>query len=157
MSALKTWWAALNGRERRLVTIMLGLAGAIFLWLGVWRPVRSGIEDGRTRYAAAVDLNGSVRAKLALLKTLPAAVGGTGGPLDQLVGQSAGEAGLTLDRSAPQDEGRLAITISSARAGALLGWLSGLEARGVSIETLTITPGTTPGIVVVQAVLRGGR
>lgn len=158
MSGLRTWWAGLNGRERRLVTLMLVLAGGIFLWLGVWRPVRSGLESGQARYAVAVETNASVRAKLAMLKTSPS--GGrdkAGGPIDQLIAQSAAEAGLTLDRSAAQGAGRIGITIGSARAGALLGWLTRLEARGIGVETLSMTPGTTPGTVVVQVVLTGAR
>lgn len=158
MSGLRTWWAGLNERERRLVTLMLVLAGGVFLWLGVWRPVMSGLEGGRARYAAAVDTNASVRAKLAMLRSLP---GGpkdkATGPVDQVIAQSAAEAGLTLDRSAAQGAGRVGITIGSARAGALLGWLAKLETRGIGVETLSMTPGTTPGTVVVQAVLTGAR
>jgi general secretion pathway protein M len=158
MSGLRTWWASLNNRERRLVTLMLVLAGAVFLWLGIWRPLRSGLEGGRARYAAAVDTNASVRAKLAMLKALPAGTkGSAAGAADQIIAQSAAEAGLTLDRSASQGAGRIGITISSARAGALLGWLAQLEGRGIAVETMSMTPGTTPGTVVVQAVLTGAR
>jgi general secretion pathway protein M len=157
MSGLRTWWASLNNRERRLVTLMLVLAGAVFLWLGIWRPLRSGLEGGRARYAAAVDTNASVRAKLAMLKALPASPKGSAGAADQIIAQSAAEAGLTLDRSASQGAGRIGITINSARAGALLGWLAQLEGRGIAVETMSMTPGTTPGTVVVQAVLTGAR
>lgn len=158
MSGLRAWWAGLNDRERRLVTLMLVLAGGVIFWLGVWRPVRSGLDGAQARYAAAVDTNASVRAKLAMLKALPnGAKNKAAGPVDQVIAQSAAEAGLTLDRSAAQGAGRVGITIGSARAGALLGWLARLEARGIGVETLSMTPGTTPGTVVVQAVLTGAR
>jgi len=156
MSGLRAWWAALSAREQRLVVLMLAMACGVLLWLGVWRPVRAGIEFGRARYAVAVDINASVRAKLALLKAQPTqSQGRSSGPVDQIVAQSAAETGLTLDRSAAQGQGRIAITIGSARAGALLAWLAGLEARGIMVETLNMTPGTTAGTVVVQAVLKG--
>lgn len=155
MKGMIAWWSALSGRERRLVSLMLVLVGGVVLWLGVWRPVEAGIVDGWTRYGAAVDLNASVRAKLSALKKASATRGNDGVPIGQSVAQSASEAGLTLDRSTAQGEGRLAITIGSARAGALLAWLAGLEARGVQVETISMTPGNTPGTVVVQAVLRG--
>ncbi|HEX7855980.1 MAG TPA: type II secretion system protein GspM [Sphingobium sp.] len=154
MKAIRHWWSALSERERRLVALMLLLVGGVLLWLGVWRPVQAGIADGRTRYGAAVDANAAVRAKVRLLKHMGPGAAHSDAPIGQSVAQTASEAGLTLDRSAAQGEGRLAITIGSARAGALLAWLSGLEARGVLVETISVTPGTTPGTVVVQAVLR---
>jgi len=154
MQGLKSWWSALSGRERRLVTLMLLLVGGVLLWLGVWRPVEAGITSAWVRYGASVDANASVRAKVAALKAAPAVSNRGDAAIGQSVAQSASEAGLTLDRSAAQGEGRLAITIGSARAGALLAWLSGLEARGVQVETISMMPGTTPGTVVVQAVLR---
>jgi general secretion pathway protein M len=141
MIGLSSWWTALSGRERRLVTLMLVLVGGTVLWLGVWRPVEAGITSGWVRYGAAVDVNASVRAKIAALKTAPAARPAGDAAIGQSVAQSASEAGL-------------AITIGSARAGPLLAWLSGLEARGVQVETISMTPGNTPGTVVVQAVLR---
>jgi general secretion pathway protein M len=156
MSALRAWWAGLSDREQRMLMLMLAMAGGVFLWLGIWRPIRAGIEAGRARYAIALDTNASVRAKLATLNAQPKPPkGGSSGPIDQIVAQSAAETGLTLDRSAAQGQGRIAITIGSARAGALLTWLSGLEARGITVETMSMTPGTTAGTVVVQAVLKG--
>ncbi|HEX7874013.1 MAG TPA: type II secretion system protein GspM [Sphingobium sp.] len=154
MKAMRDWWTGLSGRERRLVTLMLLLVGGVLLWLGVWRPVEAGIANGWVRYGAAVDANASVRAKLKRLKGKGAVTVRSDVPLAQSVAQTASEAGLTLDRSAAQGTGRLAITIGSARAGSLLAWLSDLEARGVLVETISMTPGTTPGTVVVQAVLR---
>ncbi|MCE7797497.1 type II secretion system protein M [Sphingobium sufflavum] len=152
MTALKQWWSGLSGRERRLVTIMLLLVGGLVLWLGVWRPVEAGIASGWARYGAAVDANASVRARLRLIRR----ASGTGvvAPIGQSVAQTASEAGLTLDRSAAQGAGQMAVTIASARASAALAWLAGLEARGIIVETISMTPGATPGTVAVQAVLR---
>lgn len=153
MQGVKNWWSGLSGRERRLVALMLVMVGGTLLWLGVWRPVEAGIASGWVRYGAAVDANASVRGKIAALKATPA-IPPRGAAIAQSVAQSASEAGLTLDRSAAQGEGRLAITIRSARSGPLLAWLSGLEGQGVQVETISMTPGATPGTVVVQGVLR---
>ncbi|HEX7820237.1 MAG TPA: type II secretion system protein GspM [Sphingobium sp.] len=152
MKGLSDWWSGLSGRERRLVAIMLVLAGGVILWVGIWRPVEAGIASGWTRYGAAVDANASVREKLRLLRRLSAR--SAGAPIGQSVAQSAAEAGLTLDRSAAQGDGRLAVTIASARAGSALAWLAGLESRGMVVETIGMTPGATLGTVAVQAVLR---
>jgi general secretion pathway protein M len=155
MSAARTWWSGLSGRERRLVSVMIVLVGAMLFWLGIWRPIHAGIDTGWARYGAALDTNAAVRARLKVLRRLPARSGGAAAELGQSVAQSAAEAGLTLDRSAGQGRGRFSLTIGSARAGALLAWLAGLEARGIMVETISMTPGTTPGTVVAQAVLRG--
>lgn len=157
MSGIAQWWSGLSDRERRLMAVMLAILALFVAWLGVWRPIHSAIDDGWATYGAAVDRNAAVRARLAQLGRLP--VRGNAAEavnVEQFVTQSAAEAGLTLDRSAAQGSGRLAVTIGSARAGALLAWLSALEARGVVVETLSMTPAATPGTVSAQAVLRGG-
>lgn len=154
MKALRDCWSALSDRERRLVTILLVIVGGMILWLGIWRPVRAGITNGWSRYDAAVDANASVRANLRLLRVRAGKSAHHDAPIGQNVAQSASEVGLTLDRSAAQGEGRLAITIGSARAGAALAWLTGLEAHGVRVETISMIPGATLDTVTVQAVLR---
>ena len=78
-------------------------------------------------------------------------------PLDQFIGQSAGEAGLTLERAQPQGADRLDLAIASVRPVALFSWLAALEAQGVRVETMSARPSPTAGSVSVQAVLvRGG-
>lgn len=156
MSAIGQYWSGLSNRERRLIAVMLVLVVLFVGWLGIWRPVNAGIDDGWSAYGAAVDRNASVRARLEQLGRLPAGGGAGAVNIEQIVGPSATEAGLTLDRSVAQGSGRVAVTINSARAGALLGWLSSLEARGIVVETLSMTPAATPGTVSAQAVLRSG-
>lgn len=157
MSGIAQWWSGLSNRERRLIVVMLAVVAFFVGWLGIWRPVHSAIDDGWASYGAAVDRNAAVRARLEQLARLPAQRGAASAvDAEQLVTQSAAEAGLTLDRSAGQGAGRLAVTISSARAGALLAWLSALEAQGIVVETLSMTPAAMPGTVAVQAVLRSG-
>lgn len=156
MSGLRAWWNGLSLRERWLIGIMLAIAGVLVLWLGMVRPLERGIVNGWIRYGEAVDTNASVRGAIAILRGLPERrTEGATGAMDQIVSQSAAEAGLTLDRGDVQGGGRMAIAIGSARSGALLLWLSGLQARGIGVETISMTPGTTPGTVAVQAVLRG--
>lgn len=157
MSGIAQWWSGLSNRERRLITVMLAVLALFVGWLGVWRPIHSAIDDGWAAHGAAVDRNAAVRARLEQLERLPARASGSDAVnVEQFVTQSAAEAGLTLDRSAGQGAGRLAVTIGSARAGALLAWLSALEAQGIVVDTLSMTPAATPGTVAAQAVLRSG-
>lgn len=155
MSGLRGWWTALSDRERRMIGAMLVVVGGMVLWLGVWRPVEAGIADGWVRHGVSVDLNASVRAKVAALKALPARGAATaGGDIGQSVAQSASEAGLPLDRADRQGAGRLAVTIGQARGGALLAWLATLEGGSISVETISISAGATPGTVSAQMVLK---
>jgi general secretion pathway protein M len=92
------------------------------------------------------------------LKTLPRTPAATGPavPLDQFVGQGAGEAGLTLERAQAQGNDRMEIAIASVRPVALFSWLAGLEAQGVRVESMSARPSPTAGSVSVQAVLVRG-
>ena len=77
-------------------------------------------------------------------------------PLDQLVGQGAGEAGLTLERAQAQGADRMEIAIAAIRPVALFSWIAVLEAQGVRVETMSARPAPTAGSLSVQAVLVRG-
>lgn len=108
--------------------------------------------------AEATDRNAAIRAAVKQLKALPRTPvnSGPATPLDQFVGQGAGEAGLTLERAQAQGNDRMDIAIASVRPIALLSWLSQLEAQGVRVETMSARPSPTVGSVSVQAVLVRG-
>lgn len=154
IESFKSWWSGHSVAERSLIAV-LGLAMAIiFLWLAVWRPVTDGLEAGWARQGAALDRYGSVRAKVAALKAAPARSGADRGPIEQVVSQTASEAGFTLDRVGGQGAGQMSISIASAKTGPLLTWLSRIEAAGIAVQSMSIVPGQTPGTVAVQAVFR---
>lgn len=152
---MKIWWRGHSAAEQRLMAVLGAAVLLVILWLGVWRPVTGGLAAGWDRQSAALDRNGSVRAKVEALSRRSAAIPAPGGrpSLEQLVSQSAAEAGFTLDRASPQGERRMSVGITSARMGALLAWLSRLEQAGVSVQTISIVPGGAEGVVTVQAVL----
>jgi len=156
VESFKIWWRGHSQSERRLMALLGVLILGVFLWLGVWRPIENGMSNGWARQGTALDRYTSVKAKVEALKTTPAAPAASGGrpSLDQFVGQTATEAGFTLDRASAQGAGRLSINIASARIGPLLGWLSRLEASGISVQTISIVPGSTDGTVTVQALLQ---
>lgn len=156
MEGLVAYWRGLAQREQLLVGVMGVLLAVVILWLAVVRPVNAGIVRAVERHDAALDRNMSVRDKVAALKAPPAAKGaGPDAPLAQLLSESAGEAGLTLDRNQEQGPGRAEIAIASARPPALFSWVAGLEARGVVVENLTAQPAGTAGTISVQAVMKG--
>lgn len=153
IESFRSWWDNHSVAERALMAL-LGVALAIvLLWLVVWRPVTDGLDAGWARQGAALDRYGSVRAKVEALKRLPASPQRGGSPVEQLVSQSAAEAGFTLDRVGSSGTG-MSVSIASARTGPLLSWLSQIEGAGVAVQSISIVPGQTPGTVAVQAVFQ---
>ncbi|QUT07724.1 type II secretion system protein M [Sphingobium phenoxybenzoativorans] len=152
---LAAWYKELSKREQVLVGIMAVLLAIVILWLGIARPVESGLKSAIERHGVALDRNAAVRVKVASLKALPrGAAARPATPIAQLVSQSAGEGGFTLERTQEQGPGRVDIAIASIRPKALFTWLANLEAQGVVVETFSAQPSGTAGAVSMQAVLK---
>ena len=154
---LKYWWAGLSGRERWLVGIAAVLALGVLGW-GLGRPAVAAFIDLEHRHRAAIEREGRVAAKVALLGARPqksVAASADAGAIDQFLQQSAGEIGLTLDRNEASGTNRAAIAIATAKAPVLTDWLASLEAQGFVIDQLTITP-AADGTVGMTAELRKG-
>ena len=155
MDAIKNWWLTLSTRERWLVGIAGLLALGVLGW-AVGRPAAAAFFDLETRHRAAVEREGRVAAKVALLaqrpaKSAPWAVDAVA--IDQFLAQSAGEIGLTLDRNEARGDRQATIAIATAKAPVLTDWLAGLEGQGFVVDQLTITP-AADGTVGMTAELR---
>ncbi|WP_311270273.1 type II secretion system protein M [Sphingobium sp. WCS2017Hpa-17] len=159
MERIATYWSERSTREQWMLGVMFALLGGVILWFGVAMPLDRAQRSARETLLAATDRNAAVRAAVKQLKTLPrdAAATGPTTPVDQFVGQSAGEAGLTLERAQAQGNDRMEIAIASVRPVALFSWLATLEAQGVRVDIMSARPSATAGSVSVQALLvRGG-
>lgn len=153
MMSLQNWWTALSPRERRLVGIAALLAFGVLAWL-LLRPLFAYLGGLDEAHRSAVERAARVEAKAALLKSDAGVVAAVqGGPLDALLAQSAGDSGLTLDRNEARGDAAATIAVSSARAPALIGWLARLEAQGLIIDRVSLTPGAD-GSVALTAELR---
>lgn len=153
---LSAWFGNLSKREQVLVGVMAALLAIVILWLGIARPIESGLVNAVQRQGEALDRNAAVRMKVASLKALPRGAGARpGAPIAQLVSQSAGEGGFTLERTQEQGQGRVDIAIASIKPKALFTWLASLESQGVMVETFSAQPSGNAGAVSVQAVLKG--
>lgn len=143
IGAAQTWWAGLSARERVLVGIAGVAALLVILWL-VARALLTALDSQTAAQDAAFARAARIEAKAELLIRPPEQVAASvpAGPLDQTLAALAGDTGLTLDRNDARGENSASIAIASARAPALMGWLTGLEDSGIVIERLTITPGT---------------
>lgn len=154
MTSLRSWFAARSLRERRLLLVMVALAAVTLVWGAVIRPVRDGLSSSRARYADAVVRLGAAQAALAQVKAIqrrqaqPVSL-----PLADAVRTRADAAGFalaSLDADAPD---RVRASIASARAGALMTWIAGLEREGILVDALTVS-GAGAGTVTAQMTLR---
>lgn len=140
MTGVRVWFAALSLREKRLVLATLALAALTLLWAGIWIPVTDGLLSSRQRQADAVIRLGDTEARVAelaaLAKARPAAL--TGG-LDAELRRRADAAGFTLQTLNQLGPGRVQIGIASARGGALMAWVAGLEQGGILVESMRLT------------------
>jgi general secretion pathway protein M len=157
MERMQAYWAERSPREQVMLGVMFALLAVVILWFGVAMPLDRAQRSARDTLLEATDRNAAVRAAVRQLKALPRAVEtGPSAPLDQLVGQGAGEAGLTLERAQAQGPDRMEIAIASIRPVALFSWIATLEAQGVRVDTMSARPAPTAGSLSVQAVLVRG-
>jgi len=154
MNSLTAWFQGRSLRERRLILVMLGLFVVTLLWAGIIRPVRDGLESTRERHAGAEVRLGEVQRQVAQVKAIqrgrPRA---PEGPLTDAVRGRADEAGFALASLEPEGD-RVRIGIATAKPGALLGWIAGLEADGLLVDASTIT-GNGDGTVSATLTLKG--
>lgn len=155
MERVQSWWTGLSLRERWLVGIAGALALGVLLW-ALGRPAYAAFADLEGDHRAAIEREGRVAAKVALLarrpaKSVAAAVDAVA--IDQYLAQSAGEIGLTLDRNEARGAAQATIAIATAKAPVLTDWLASLETQGFVVDQLTITP-AADGTVGMTAELR---
>ena len=155
MERMKALWDDRSPREQWMLGVMVAMLAVVILWVGVLWPLQAGQRSARDALAQATDRNADIRTKVKLLKSLPrnAASVAAVAPVDQLIGQAAGEAGLTLERAQAQGANRVEIAMASVRPVALFSWLAALEAQGVRVDTISARPSATQGSLSVQAVL----
>lgn len=141
MNELRRWFEARSLRERRLLLAMLGLAAVTLVWAGVILPVRNGLSASRERYTEAVVRLGSAQAALTQVKAIQRRqLQPLNGLLPDVVRARAAGASLTLASLDVESPDRVRVTITSARAGAIMGWIAGLEGEGVLVDSLTVSP-----------------
>jgi len=138
IARLKTWFDGRSKREQWMILAMLALLGVTIVW-GIIRPIDEALSSARRRNADAAIRLAQTRAQVDAVKALRRArPEPPGGMLDATVRESASAAGFSLD-SVAVEGARLRVHLNSARGGALLAWLGGLEEQGVIVDQLSVT------------------
>ena len=153
MKPLTDWYEGRALREKRLILVMLALLAVTIIWGAIIRPVRDGLESTRERHAGAEVRLGEVQRQVAVVKAIQRSRARTPeGPLADAVRARADEAGFALASLDP-DGDRVRISIATAKPGALLGWIGGLEGDGLLVDASTIT-GNGDGTVAATLTLK---
>lgn len=140
---MKEWWYARTSRERLMLMIMLAVAIPVLGWLLVVTPLVDAKEEARADYLLALDRHVRVEA---LANPAPATGDGIAVPLTEYLDTQASQRGFTLTVNALDAPGQARIAIAQANGQALLGWLSELEAIGLVLNNVQITPGEAGGV-----------
>lgn len=143
--AFKRWWPLRTLREQRLLLVMVALLAVVIVWLGIVRPVNDGLSDARERHGEAVVRLARVTARADALASIErAGLPPLAAPLASIIDQSANAAGFTPSSIAPQDSGRVSVSIASVRPAAFFAWIAALEAQGIVVEQLSARANSDP-------------
>ncbi len=154
MGRVSAWYIGLTSRERWLVSIAGGSAALVLLVYGIILPVGAALDDAAVRHREATERAGRIAGQLAALKAAPPArVAALAGPVEQVAGASAQEAGFVVQSNQRQGSDMAVIVIPTARPAAAMAWIDGLSGQGLAVEQLTMTP-APDGTVSVSVTLR---
>lgn len=137
------WWNARSPRERVMLLVMLALAIPVLGWLLIARPLIDAKADARADYLLALDRHARVSAMTT--DTLFEG-GGIAVSLTDFLASQASQRGFALTVNALDAPGQARIAIAQANGQALLGWLAELEAVGLVLSNVQITPGEAGGV-----------
>jgi general secretion pathway protein M len=153
---VKIWYIVRTPREQRLVLAMAITFAAVFIWLGIARPLNDALIEARARHSEAVIERAEARAQAAALASLRSGGGARAltEPVETVIGRAAAQAGFQLSRLQAEPGGAVSIGIEAARPQALFAWVTSLERQGVVVATLTASA-NADRTVAVQASFRG--
>ena len=150
MNKLRAWYAGLQQREQRVVTIGGVAVAVLILVLGILMPLQSAVSSATKR-------NETKRADLAWMQANAPEIRASGNQLAAdtgeapvvLVDRVAREAGLANALRGTQPTGTgVRVQLEAAPFDTLVTWLATLDERyGLAIESITVDRGARPGVV----------
>jgi general secretion pathway protein M len=150
---VQNWFIALSSREKIMVVLAGILAAGVIGVYAITLPLLGAIQNKQLEYFAALDR------KAAIISQVQSASGAQknapslpAGSVQQLISQSAIEAGFAMDRADAKGADRVEFVMAKAKPNALMTWLNDWEERGLLVERLDIKAGID-GTVAVTATL----
>ncbi|MFC2953313.1 type II secretion system protein GspM [Marinicaulis aureus] len=150
-----SWWHDLSARERLLILIAGGLAGLLFLSLGIMRPLADLRSDAARKASSARDGYELTAAAAAVAGGSDATAPQGAAPLRQAILETARGAGVELARIGSENNGQIEIQVAAVSGDVFFEWLALLQNRyGVSIAFADIARGedgmVTPQVLVLE-------
>lgn len=160
MQPVRTWYAGLNAREKRLVR-WGSIAVAVLIFFGlIVLPLYAAAGKAAQRVEQKQKDLTWMRSVAGELRAAGPAVNGGGpasGSLIVMVDESAQRSGLgtALTGSQPSGNGGLSVRVENASFDTLVAWLAMLEQQHqVTVESASVNPTAKPGVVSANVVLR---
>jgi general secretion pathway protein M len=154
---LQSWFSALSGREQIMVGGAGALAAAVIGIYAVTLPLLAAIDAKRAQYSAATERRGAIVAQVEAAAGANAGRGGANlptGSVQQIISQSATDAGFVLDRADGSGADKVDIVMAKAKPQAFMVWLNDWEQRGLLAERLMIKAGSDGTIAVTATLAR---
>lgn len=136
---LLSWWQGRSGGERRALVLLALVVAAVVAWLGLWQPLSQYRQQAMQRSASALALHAHLREQAPAMAARAAAVR-TLGAEDVpawVAGQARGYA-LALEAVSATGSGQWQVQARSADPAALLAFVQGLSAAGLSVLEVNI-------------------
>lgn len=160
---LKTWYKALQPRERMLVMSAGSVVAIAIVYLALFGPLAKALDGRQTRVERKQQdlvwmrsMSNSVRMAVA---SRPGGMNGES--LVVLINRTAQQAGIAgaLTNQAPQGDNSIRVRLENASFDAVVAWLGLLEQQfGVQVENASVDRGEKIGVVNASLVLtRGAR
>ncbi|WP_108649065.1 type II secretion system protein GspM [Dongshaea marina] len=150
-------WNQLNSREKKLVS-WAGVAIVIcILYWGIWQPLNTSVVNSKNQLAGAEQTLQWIKEqgnKLASYRASNSIQPIPRGSLESAVDRSARNHQIQITRIQPQKD-RVDVWIENVSFNQLLGWLSMLHQRGVTVRLLDLSKTSEPGYVKVRRLQLG--
>lgn len=154
MGRVSAWYIGLTERERMLVSVAGALIALVVLVYGIVLPVGTALDEAAVRHREVTERAGRIAGQIEMLKAAPAPrAAALAGPVEQVAGASAQEAGFVVQSNQRRGSDMTVIVIPTARPSAALAWLDTLAGQGLAVEQLTMTP-APDGTVSINVTLR---
>lgn len=157
---IKDWLASLEQREQRLVIAGAVLATIMILYLAIWSPLSSSVENlrvtTRDQETTLVWMRQAAQQVKKLRGSSRGAKPASGQSLLTLVDSTAkaGRLGTAVKRVQPDGEQKVRVWMEAASFDDVIRWLVLLESRhGIGIESTVFEVKENPGRVDVRLVL----
>jgi len=153
MNSLKSWWASLESREQKLVSVAgLVVIIAAFYW-GIWSPLNASLNEQQQKLTKQQQLLSWMKEKGPIIIASKGSnnISGANQSLTQIINATASSKQIKLSRVQPKGEEEIQVWIDDVKFSILLTWLQLLEQRyGITVSNTDLVRGEKIGFAKVR-------